>query len=200
MERETSREHETGRTSFVLKTKIVTQFAEYKPPCDVNHAVSRMIASVPVEYMNGLGEIVLTSTECLSRSRRRSVTKSRNRKVRIVKTRGLYHAEWNGQLAWVEIFIDNTFADWGKKWWLRLPFVRDMMLADVLFHEIGHHIHATRRPEYREREDVADEWKEKLGSRYFRQQYRWMIPLIACLRIFRQPIERAARKAGVNVR
>ncbi len=41
-------------------------------------------------------------------------------------------------------------------WWLRIPLIREGKIADVLFHEIGHHIHFTCRPEYREKEDVAD--------------------------------------------
>ena len=36
--------------------------------------------------------------------------------------------------------------------------LRDIGFGHVLFHEIGHHIHNTVRPEYDEKEDVADKW------------------------------------------
>ena len=47
--------------------------------------------------------------------------------------------------------------------------MRDFLLAPVLFHEIGHHIHANFRPEFREREDVADSWQAKLERSYYRK-------------------------------
>ena len=49
-----------------------------------------------------------------------------------------------------------TLRGWESSWWLRIPLIREGKIADVLFHEIGHHIHFTCRPEYREKEDVAD--------------------------------------------
>ena len=182
------------------KTRIVTHFVGYQPPFDIGFSISRMIDSVPLEYLNGLDEIVLTNTDCLSRSRRRSVTKSRKRKVRIATARGLNHAASQGKAAWVEIFVDNSLSSWNRIWWLRLPVVRDIQLTTVLFHEIGHHIHATRRPEHREREDVAEEWMDKLSGRYFRKQYRWLIPLFYCLRLFRRPIQKAYQQASIDLR
>jgi len=198
MARESTEEPQPESIPFSPKTRIVTHCVGYQPPFDVGFSISRMIATVPLEYLNGLDEIVLTNTDCLSRSRRRSVTKSRKRKVRIATARGLYHAAWQGKAAWVEIFVDNSLSSWNRIWWLRLPVVRDIQLTTVLFHEIGHHIHATR-PAYREREDVADEWMDKLSGRYFRKQYRWLIPLFYCLRLFRRPIEKAYRQASFNL-
>jgi hypothetical protein len=72
----------------------------------------------------------------------------------------------------------------GPHWYLRVPVVRDILLSSVLFHEIGHHIHATAQPEFREKEDVADKWKSKLQRRYLRGRYPWLIkaaPLLAPL-------------------
>ena len=44
----------------------------------------------------------------------------------------------------------------------------------MLFHEIGHHIHRTIRPEYREKEDVADVWKVRLQRNYHKQRFGWV--------------------------
>ena len=52
-----------------------------------------------------------------------------------------------------------------------MPIVREFVVRDVLFHEIGHHIHATIRPEFREREDVADIWKVRLDQHYLRSRH-----------------------------
>lgn len=59
-----------------------------------------------------------------------------------------------------------------------MPFLRDLFFAPTLFHEIGHHIHKTARPEFREREDVAEDWEGKLSRRYFWRRYWYLMPII----------------------
>ncbi len=166
---------------------IVASFSGYTPPFDPVPIVERMVASVPPKYLIGLKEIVLTNLSGLSRKRRRSVTKARKRKVRIVEAAGLYHPAWQGNRAWIEIFIDNNLRGVENRWWLKINFVRESVLAGVVFHEIGHHIHATARPEYRDKEDVADTWKSKLNRQYFRSRHPWirafLYPLRPLLRI-----------------
>jgi hypothetical protein len=134
-----------------------------------------MLDSVPENYLLGLGEVLLTNTSSLPRKRRRSITKSRRRKVHVIEAKGLYHPAVHGNRAWIEIFVDNTLRGWEDGWWLRIPFIREGKLGDVLFHEIGHHIHFTCRPEYREREDVADVWKVRLQKRYASDRFRWLV-------------------------
>ncbi len=151
--------------------QVITNFSGYLPPFDPVPIIERMLASVPPKYLVGLKEVVLTNSGGMSRKLRRSVTKARKRKVRVVETRGLYHPAWRSGRAWIEIFVDNTLKPWGRAWWLRLPYSREMMLGGVLFHEIGHHIHFATRPEYREKEDVADDWMRKLRRSYFLTQH-----------------------------
>src|ERR1700743_1730871 len=124
-------------------------FFDYDPPFDAVPIVQRMLPSVPQKYLVGLREVVLTNASGLPRKLRRSVTKSRGRKVRFDKTAGLYHPAFNGRAAWIEIFLDNTLRGWESGWWLRISLIRESKLADVLFHEVGHHIHFTWRPEHR---------------------------------------------------
>jgi len=145
---------------------VTSAYSEYAPPFNVETVVRRMLNSVPRRFLNGLGEVVLTNTSSLPRSRRRGVTKSRRRKVRQIKAAGLYHPKWNGKQPWIELFVDNIFRGWEKGFWLRIPFMREMLLEGVLFHEVGHHIHYTIRPEHREKEDVADVWKVRLHRNY----------------------------------
>jgi len=153
---------------------VISNFSQYVPPFDVVRITRRMLRSVPPEYLVGLDSVVLTSTDSLSRKRLRSTAKSRKRKIKIANTRGLYHPQWNGGAAWIEVFVDRTLERWAKGLWLRIPIIRDMALSHVLFHEVGHHIHATTRPEFREREDVAESWRKKLEPRYFMRQYWWL--------------------------
>ena len=125
-------------------------------------------------------EVVLTNSSDLPRNRRRGVTRSRGRKVRIITARGLYHQEWQGRPAWIEIFVDNALKGWERGLWLRIPLVREGRIGDVLFHEIGHHIHFAIRPEFREKEDVADVWMVRLSTKYLQKRFpllRWSLQL-----------------------
>jgi len=46
------------------------------------------------------------------------------------------------------------------------------------------------QPEFREREDVAEEWEKKLTKQYLRKRYPWMIVVVFLLKPFRKLIER----------
>ena len=153
---------------------ISSSFVDYKPPFDPVPIVQRMVRSVPEKYLMGLSKVVLTNAQSLSRTRRRSVTKARGRRVSVIETRGLYHPAFSGNRAWIEIFIDNALRRWEKSWWLLVPLIRENQIGDVLFHEIGHHIHLTCRPEHREKEDVADIWKVRLQKNYSNSRFRWL--------------------------
>jgi len=150
---------------------ITASFSGYEPPFAIVPIVQRMLDSVPQKYLNGLSEVVLTNSSGLPRKLRRSVTKSRKKKVKVAQARGLYHQAWDGKPAWIEIFVDNALKGWENGFWLKIPFFREGRLSEVLFHEIGHHIHYTARPEYREREDVADVWKVKLERNWFSRRH-----------------------------
>lgn len=160
---------------------ITTAFSNYEPAFDAVAMVRRIMDSVPEKYLRGLGEVVLTNTGALPRHRRRSVSKSRGRKVRLKQARGMYHPASQKSGAWIEIFVGNTLNCWGSGWLQRTNWFRETELSQVLFHEIGHHIHFTIRPEHREKEDLADVWKVRLQKKYIRQRYgclSWIRPLI----------------------
>ena len=140
--------------------------------------VRRMLDSVPKNYLTGLSAVVLSNTSSLSAKRRNTSVKRRKRKVGLAAASGLYHPATRGSSAWIEIFVDNALRGWEKGLWLRIPYVREGRLEDVLFHEIGHHIHRAVRPEHREKEDVADVWKVRLGRNYHRQSHR-LIGIVA---------------------
>ncbi len=156
--------------------EIVESYRDWSPPIDVSGVVSRLLTGSAARYQIGLATVVLTNASGLSHDRRRQKTWSRGRKVPIAKSRGLYHQEWHGDPAWVEVFVDNTLKGI-PLWLLRLPILQDAVVADVLFHEIGHHLHATQAPEHREREDVAERWERRLWRQYARRQYWYLLPL-----------------------
>lgn len=180
---------------------VTAAFSDYVPPFEVEPMVRRMLDSVPEKYLTGLAEVVLTNASGLRRNLRRGVTRSRGRKVKIVTAGGLYHQEWQGKPAWIEIFVDNALKGWERGLWLRIPLAREGRIGDVLFHEIGHHIHSAIRPEFREREDVADVWMVRLSSNYTQKRHpllRWSLSLVRpWMLMLRNRVMKRALKQGL---
>ena len=133
-----------------------------------------MLDSVPKHLLAGLGQVVLSNAGGLSNKRRNIRVRSRKRRAGLSTAIGLYHPASRNNSAWIEIFVDNALLGWEEGWWLRIALVREGRLSDVLFHEIGHHIHHNVRPDRREKEDVADVWKVRLQRNYNRQRFSWM--------------------------
>jgi len=153
------------------KIEICESYIDFLPPSWVRRSVTRLIDGVPEKYVSGLHSVALTNTDGLNHSRRRQKTISRKRKVSVIECRALYHQKWQGKPATIELFVDKIIHRWPVIV-LKVPLVQDLLLADVLYHELGHHIHKTCAPEHREREDVAEDWQKKLGRHYFRQNYK----------------------------
>jgi len=166
--------HAGSDSAAPTSPKIIVTFNGYEPPFDVASTAQRILDTVPRKYLTGLGAVVLTNSGALPTKRRNQTLKTRQHKVRLAKVAGLYHPTANANRAWIEIFVDNALRGLEKEWWLRVPFVRESKLSDVLFHEIGHHIHREVRPEYREKEDVADVWKVRLQRNYHQQRFGWI--------------------------
>ena len=80
-------------------------------------------------------------------------------------------------MPYVELRVDKIIAA-SERWALFIPFLRDIVFGYVLFHELGHHIHSTIRPEHSEKEDVADTWAGKLGVNFVRKTYWYGLPFL----------------------
>jgi hypothetical protein len=180
---------------------IYESYKDFSPPAWVRTSIARLVDGIPAQYANGLHSITLTNTSGLNHRRRRQKTIARKRKVSIIECRGLYHQAWQGKPAMIELFIDKILYRWPALI-LKVPLFQDMLLADVLYHELGHHIHKTCAPEHREREDVAEVWGKKIGRLYFRQKYKWfkllgfiLKPLVSLLL---KIVRRIQRKTKVN--
>lgn len=158
------------------KIEICESYKDYSPPSWVRRSVERLIDGVPGKYVNGLHSVILTNIDGLNHSRRRQKTLSRKRKVAVRECRGLYHYKCQGKAATIELFVDKIIHRWPILV-VKAPLFQDLLLTEVLYHELGHHIHSTRAPEHREREDVAEDWQKKLGRHYFRQRYKWLKPV-----------------------
>jgi hypothetical protein len=128
-----------------------------------------MLGTIPEKYLIGLGSVVLTNERALTGLCARSMTWSQGKKVSAAKARGLYHGAWRGDLAWIELRIDSIFPTYPLR--LRVALIREIQLGGVFFHELGHHIHAQHRPEFREKEDVAETWGKKAAGNYLWKRF-----------------------------
>lgn len=176
---------------------VVESYRDFVPRCNAHTTVRELLASVPEEHLGGLRTIVLTNAAALTGKRRRSWSWSRSRKARHTDVAGLYHQEWRGEPAWIELFVDKI-VEGVPTWALGLALVRSALFGAALYHELGHHIHARQRPEYREREDVADDWQKRLGQVHIRRRHPIarvaLSPFISLARlVIRRPDRRAPR-------
>ncbi|HSA93148.1 MAG TPA: hypothetical protein VLE48_09075 [Terriglobales bacterium] len=178
-----ARQDSKGSSEARPQVRIQDFYSDYLPPFDARAVVARLIDAVPAKYLRRLDAIVLTNQGSLSRDRRRSPTMSRKRKVRIRDAAGLYHQEWQGKPAWIEVFVDRIIGDSERSVRWRIPLVREMFVGEVVYHELGHHVHKVLRPEFREREDVADDWSTRFLSAYIRRNYWYLLPVAYLIKL-----------------
>jgi hypothetical protein len=156
---------------------VVEHYAdpELRPPPQVGRSIRRLLAHTPESYLQGLGKVVLTNSTDLPSSEKKR-TRRRSMRGREKRVLGSYFQPWKGQPARIELYIDNVTLEEPQAL-LRIPLFCDLALAKVFFHELGHHLHATKRPERRAKEDVADDWSTRLSRQYFRKRY-WYLRIL----------------------
>ena len=66
----------------------------------------------------------------------------------------------------------------GMGWLDNVPVLRYLVVGQVLYHEIGHHIHAVHRPLHAEKEDVAESWGGTLNRSFYRQRFWYLYPFL----------------------
>ena len=150
-------------------------YSDFAPPRYVKQLISNLLSSVPTEYLRGLDCVVLTNQSGAPRRHRLGKVTSRKRRVPQSRVQGRYHRAYHGRTAWIELFVDNLVGRIALC--PTIPLLKTAIFGQVLFHEIGHHIDATIKPEFREKEDVADSWSKKLGRNYMRQRYGFPKPV-----------------------
>lgn len=157
----------------------------YSPPVDVTRVVRRLLNEVPDRYTRGLSCIVLTNLSGQPRRHRVGKTTSRGRRIAVSRVLGFYHRRWQGQPPWIELYVDQIFRRM-PRWTLWIPFVKYAIVARTFYHELGHHVHLFIRPEYREKEGVAEDWRKKFSARFLRSKYWYLIPVAKLITLFRK--------------
>ena len=172
---------------------VVESYRDFDPPVSFRHSVDTLLRYVPRKYLVGLKTIVLTNRAGLTRDKRRQKVWSRNRKVRLAESMGSYSRAWRSSPATVWLYVDNI-VEAGATWWNWVPVLRYMIPAEVLYHEIGHHIHTEHRPVHEGRENVAEDWSGKLWGNFCRKHYWYLFPFLYVLARLASPIAKRMKR------
>jgi hypothetical protein len=167
------------------KVDVREAYRNYSPPVNVAKIVERLLRDIPSKYTRGLGCVVLTNFSGQSRRYRVGKTTSRGRRVAVSRVLGFYHQKWQGNAPWIELYVDQILRRF-PRWALWIPFMRYAAISDTLYHELGHHVHLFISPEYREKEDVAEDWKKKFSGHFLRRKYWYLIPIAKLINLCRK--------------
>jgi len=157
------------------EVKIVEDYYNYQPPLRVYRSLKLLLRYVPEEHLRGLRLIILTNSEQLQG---RKKIPSEKRRVRPSDCLGLYS---DGR---IRLIMDRIFEPYPEIF-LLVPFFKMHAIGETLYHEIGHHIHEMQEPGFRDRkEEVADEWSDKLMRLFIKQRYWYLAPIRILLKPF----------------
>lgn len=149
---------------------LVESYINYEPPFPVAPIIHDLLKCVPEKYLTGLDCIVLTNASGQPRHERRKKVPSRNHKTTLIDALGFYQPAPHGQKPYIELYVDNILANWRPPKGILERAARcyfsHSRFAKVLYHELGHHIHETKRPEHREPENVAETYTRQLMRRF----------------------------------
>jgi hypothetical protein len=169
----------------------------YAPPPWVGPTVGRLLGSLPPEHLMGLSAIVLTE---FAKAQKKKMRRRAGRRSHPNERLGFYAPAWRGEPPGIYLVVDNILGS--KRPWLQ--FSRDFTIAEVLFHEIGHHLNAKAGLIAANEEASANAWGRKLWAVHYRKRYlgvrplaRRLLPVLSRLQQFARSRAKSARKRAL---
>lgn len=159
--------------------RVIEAFQGYSPSFSAAKLIYSMLRDVPANFLWGLHSIVLTNAAALSRKERKRKGLGHSRTA-LEDAVGFYTQEWNGDPARVTLLLDNIEKQWPGLLW-RVGLIRSLAISQVLFHELGHHIHRVHRPEFEDKENVAEKWSKKFFRKFVLRRYWYSLPLFVTI-------------------
>lgn len=139
------------------------------------------MSHVPHEHLEGLRKVVLTNSASVLKTHKGKYVFDGER-MRAADLRGFYG---NGHV----VLIMDRILDHYPEAFLIVPMIKTLAIGDVLYHEIGHHIHRLKEPGYRDkREAVADEWRDELLLAFFKKHYWYLANVLNAYKRFLHPV------------
>lgn len=174
-----------------MQVKVIESYVDYSPALDCAAIAGRLLATVPEKYLLGLDSVVLCNLSGQPRKIRTGTLPRRGRRIRREHVLGLYHHQSRGQKAWIQVFVDQIKLPPRSLRWIGL--LGDLVLGHVLYHELGHHAQ-TIRPEYRETEDVAEDWAIRFSLNHVRKAHWFVYPVLRGIAVLRNAILKRSNK------
>lgn len=174
------------------RVKIVEAYVNYRPALNYARVVERLLVTVPEKYLTGLDSIVLCNLSGVPRREKSGTLPRKKRRIKRADVAGLYHPRWRGQKPWIQLFVDQIDVMPHSLRWIR-P-LSDLVFGSVLYHELGHHAH-TLRPEFQEKEDVADSWAGRFTANHIKKAYWYLYPALRLVAVVRRWIRGKKSKA-----
>jgi len=148
-------------------TSVSERYASYKAPRWVLPALECLLGTLPKGHIQDLSSVVLTDSDGVGDGKTGRV---RGRKHARRACRGFYHRASKGVPAWIELVVDNTIRSIPQSA-LLIPGMRELVLGEVLYHEVGHHFDATVGAPARSGESAAEAWSARLLRQHIRQRH-----------------------------
>jgi hypothetical protein len=154
-----------------MNIKIEMLIKKIRGNLDIEKLLGSYLKQIPVGHLVGLERIVVVDEIA---------------HIKNTKARGLYHKKDHHEPATIEIALDSVYKGMPKIIYY-IPFIPKFLLANTLYHEIGHHYqtrltHGIRKTE---QEAFAETYTKKMLKTTF---WWWLIllfpfkPLIIYLR------------------
>jgi len=138
-----------------------------------------LLRYVPEQHLVGLHKITLTNSDRLRGLFRGKISSERKR-IRPADCMGLY------QDGHIRLIMDLILQQYPEPF-LLIPFFKTVVIGEVLYHEIGHHIHRLEEPGFRDEiEAIADEWKDRLMQIFIKQRYWYLAGIARLLKAIRR--------------
>jgi hypothetical protein len=167
---------------------VTEDFDGYAPPRWIRPTVERLLDSLRPEQVIGLSSIVLTES---TKTARVKMHRKGGRKHSPNQRLGFYRPAWRGEPPAIYLIVDNILGR--ERPWLQ--FARDLTVAEVLFHEVGHHLNAKVGRISGNEEASADAWRRKLWRAHCRTRYSFLRPIVPLIRLLYAVVLRLAQRA-----
>ena len=172
-----------------MKTSIIEEYSNRYSGLKLKKSTELILRHVPPQILHGISTILLREAGNLSRMEFERLGRTRSRRRSGNSLLGAYFPATRSQAAHIEIFVDQIVKGWPRIL-LKIPIIRNVILSEVVFHEIGHHAEFKRR-HFREKEQRAIQWSKRLRRQFLREHYgylkpfRWVLKsIIAILKLF----------------
>jgi hypothetical protein len=165
-----------GQLPDKLPVLIIEAYNDYRPPKWVKGAIEKLLWTVPPKHLVGLESVVLRNSGGQSRRERRRKFNSRGRKIHSSRVLAFYSPASRRKRPHIEIYVNRVLKY--PRLFALFPLLRESWIGVKLFHELGHHVYYTQRPEHREEENVADEWSGKFLKNFIRKRYWYLLPIL----------------------